>query len=174
MSTTRIRPRSTRALAAGVMAVAALGLTACGEDEDTAGTETGASVEDVQEGADEDAAGPYDGVYDSSFYDDVESYDGETVTLSADVNEVLTPTSFTIAGTDDTEVEELLVVSADASNDLAADLTVEVTGMVHDAFDLTTAEEDLGTDLDDALYEDWDGEPFVEATLVDTSVASDQ
>lgn len=169
-----------RTAVAGVFAVSALSLTACSED--TAGPETGTDVEDVQEedvveeDVEEDVAadGPYDGLYDTAFYDDINSYVGEEVTLSADVNEVISSSSFTIAGTDDTDVEALLVVSATEVTDLEPDLTVAVTGTVEQAFDLTTVEEDLGVDLDDDLYDAWDQEPYLVASSVDTSVASDQ
>lgn len=154
-----------------MFAVSALGLTACGGD-DTAGPETGTDVEDIQE--EDVAAGPYDGVYDSAFYEDIESYEGEEVTVSADVNEIISSTSFTIAGTEDTDVESLLVVSATEVSGLEPDLTVAVTGTVQKAFDLPTVEEDLGVDLDDPLYEAYDQEPYIEATMIDTSVPADQ
>lgn len=160
-----------RTAVAGVFAASALSLTACSED--TAGPETGTDVEDVQE-EDVAADGPYDGLYDTAFYDDINSYVGEEVTVSADVNEVISPSSITIAGTDDTDVEALLVVSATEGTGLEPDLTVAVTGTVEQAFDLTTVEEDLGVDLDDDLYDAWDQEPYLVASSVDTSVASDQ
>lgn len=156
---------------AGILAMSALGLTAC--NDDTAGPETGTDVEDIQE-EDEAALDPYDGPYDTTFYDDIDSYVGEEVTVSADINEVITPSSFVIAGTEDTDVEPLLVVSADEVSGLEKDLTVAVTGTVHEAFDLTTVEEDLETDLDDDLYDAWDTEPYIEATSIDTSVAAEE
>lgn len=154
---------------AGVLAVSGLGLTACGSD--TAATEAGADVQDVTQ---EEAAGPYDGVYDVDFHDDVDSWVGEEVTLSADVSEVLSPSSFTIAGTDDTTVEPLLVVSATEVSGLADDLAVSVTGTVEESFALTDVEDELGVDLEDGLYTDWEGEHYVVATSVDTSVPADQ
>lgn len=184
MLTTRTHPL-TRTAAGGVLALAALSLTACG---DTAGPETGTSVEDVQEGdAVEDAAaedevvedeaaatGPYDGLYDSGFYDDLDSYEGMEVTVSADVNEVLSPSSFVIAGTDDTSVDPLLVVGATEVTGLEPALTVAVTGTVSQAFDLVTVEEELGVDLDDARYEEYDQQPYITASSVDTSVVAEQ
>lgn len=163
---------------AGILPFAAVGLVGCNS---TSGTEEGADVEDVVEEeapaeeapAEDMAAGPYDGVYDQTFYDEMDSYVGEEVILSADVNEIISPTSFTIAGTDDTTVEALLVVSAEEMSEVTPGLTVEVTGIVQEAFDLPTVEEELGIDLDDAAFEDWDGEPYVEATAIDTSVDAD-
>jgi len=172
---TRRRPLAAAAVA-GVIAFSGVGLAACG---DTAGDETGTSVEDIQEGdapatSPTTAAGTYDGVYDNTFHDGVNDYLGQTVTVSADVNEVVDGNTFTIAGTDDTSVDPLLVTGAKSTSDLEPDLTVKVTGTVQEAFDLATVEDDLGVDLDDDLYDDWDGKPYIVASSVDTSVASDQ
>ncbi|WP_159616395.1 hypothetical protein [Arthrobacter zhaoguopingii] len=164
-----------RAAAMSMLPITALGLVGC---DSTAGTEEGADVEDI---VDEEADGteapggvePYNGVYDSTFFDDRESYVGEEVTLSADVNEVMSPMSFTIAGTDDTTVEALLVVHDMELPEVAPELTVSVTGVVREAFDLPTVEEEMGIDLDDEAFEDWDGEPYVEAKSVDTAVPAD-
>ena len=159
--------RRSLAVRTGVAAFAAastLGLTACGGD--TAGTEAGADVEDVTEEEPlED--GPYDGVYDTAFYEDINTWVGQEVVLSADVNEVITPTAFTIAGTDDTSVEPLLVVGATENNGLAAETTVEVTGTVQEAFVVTEVEEELGIDLDDALFEEYAEENYVVAENVE-------
>lgn len=163
-----------KAAALAIAPAAILSVAACG---DTAGSEQGADVEDVaeEEPAADDAAaeGAYDGPYDAGFYGEMDSYVGEEVTLSANVNEVISPTAFTIAGTDDTTVDELLVVHPENLPEVSPDLTVGVTGTVMEAFDLVTVEEDLGVDLDDAFYEDWDGEPYLNATSIDDSVASD-
>jgi hypothetical protein len=37
-----------------------------------------------------------------------------------------------------------------------------------------TAENELDVDLDDESFSDFDGEPYIKATKIDTSVASDQ
>lgn len=162
----RYRPLA-KIATAGVVAVSAFGLTACSDD--TAGPETGTDVADIQEDD-----GPYNGAYDSRFYDEFDSYEGEEVTVSADVNQVVSPSSFIIAGTDDTDVEPLLVISATEVAGLAPDLTVAVTGTVQRAFDLTAVEEELDVDLDDDAYGVYDQQPYIVATSVDTSVAADQ
>lgn len=99
--------------------------------------------------------------------------EGQTVTVSANVNEIITPEAFTIAGTEDTTVDPLLVLHKDAEPELKPELTVKVTGTVHVAFDLPAVEKDLDVDLDDALFEDWDGKPYLQASMIDTSVAAD-
>lgn len=197
-TTTGARRLGRGLVAAGGAALLTFGVSACG---DTAGSEEGASVEDVQEDVQDDEglvedeapaedevglAGEenevvgddvsyvYDGDYDSVFYDELDTYVGEEVTLSADVNEVLGDSAFTIAGTDDTSVDEFLVVGADGTEELEPGLTVQVTGIVEETFDVVGVEEELGVDLDDSLYNDWEGEGYLVATAVDTSVASDQ
>ncbi|MEJ5914630.1 hypothetical protein [Pseudokineococcus sp. 1T1Z-3] len=171
--TRALRPAARALVAAGGALTLGLGLGACS----TSGSEEGASVEDVQEDSadvDEPATDyAYDGVYDSAFSDDQDSYVGEEVTLSADVNEVLSDSAFTIAGTGDTTVGEFLVVDSASTSGLEPELTVQATGTVMEAFDVVTVEEDLGVDLDDDLYSDWEGQNYLMATSVDTSVAGD-
>ena len=110
MTTHKQMSRTRKLAMAGILPIAALSLAGCNS---TSGTEEGADVEDVVE--EEDAvdaeSGPYDGVYDTDFYEAYDSYVGEEVTLSADVNEIVSEKSFTIAGTDDTTVEALLVIA---------------------------------------------------------------
>ena len=163
----------TRWALAGVLSFTALGAVSCG----TEGPETGADVEDVQEAPEEtetnSSANPFDGPYNQEFFDDLDVREGETVTVSANVNEIFTPEAFTIAGTEDTTVDPLLVVHKDAEPELKPELTVKVTGTARTAFDLPAVEKDLGVDLDDTLFEDWDGKPYLQASMIDTSVAAD-
>lgn len=87
-----------------------------------------------------DGRGP-DGPYDQGFYDDIDDvHKGEEVTVSANVNEILTPEAFTVAGTDDTTVDALLVLHETTQPELRRELTVKVTGTVHTAFDLPAVE----------------------------------
>lgn len=159
-----------KAAIASILPFAAVGLVGCNS---TSGSEEGTDVEDVVEEENADSAYAYDGAYDTAFYEDYDSLIGEEVVLSADVNEVISNSSFTIAGTDDTSVEPLLVVSSEQMSEVTSGLTVEVTGTVKESFDLPTVEEELGIDLDDELYEDWDGENYIQASQVDTSVDAD-
>ncbi len=168
-----------KAAAISILPMAALGLSACSDD--TAGPEEGASVEDVvdeeapaeDEAAADGAVGPYDGVYDSTFYEDYDSYVGEVVTVSAEVNEIISPNAFTIAGTDDTTVEELLIVHNLDAAEIEQGLTVAVTGTVGEAFVLTEVEDEFGVDLDDGPYADYEEERYIDATEVDMSVDAD-
>ncbi|NJC21613.1 hypothetical protein BJ994_000689 [Arthrobacter pigmenti] len=166
---TRKHMSRTRTLAlAGIIPLATLSLVGCNS---TSGTEEGADVEDVVD-EDEEVA-PYNGALDSEFYDAYSSYIGEEVTVSADVNEIVSDTSFTIAGTDDTTVEALLVVTEGEMTEVEPGLTVSVTGTVMESFDLPTVEEETGLDLEDDAYADYDGENYIVASEVDTSVDAD-
>lgn len=140
-------------LAAAVTLGAAL-VSGCGGDDDTAGSERSADVEDVQEDA---------------FWGDVNQWTDEKVTVSANVNEVINQNSFTIAGTPESDVDELLVVSANDSQ-VQEGQTVQVTGTVRDRFDVVEVEDDLGLDWNDTLYEDWNDEHYIVASSVDTTV----
>ena len=167
----------TKLAVVGIFPLAALSLTGC----DTSGPEEGADVEDIVEenesvddGVVEDDAieddvvgGPfvYDGIYDQTFYDDYENYVGEEVTVSADVNEIVSPESFTISGTASTTVDALLIVGATA--DVEEGEAVQVTGIVRQAFDLPTVEEDMGLDLEDELFGDFEAQNYIEASSVE-------
>ncbi|MGY1709011.1 hypothetical protein ACI8AC_05820 [Geodermatophilus sp. SYSU D00758] len=150
---------------AGMLALAPFTLAACGEE--TTGAEQGASVQDIQE--EDTGTLAYEGAYDSAFYGDIDSYVGEQVTVSAEVNEVLDQQAMTIAGTDG-EVEPLLVVGAGDTSAYQNGEAVQVTGTVEQNFVLTDVEDELGVDLTDDLYADFEGEPYVMASSVDSSV----
>ena len=104
------------------------------------------------------------GPYDQAFNDGADIYVGEVVTVSANVNEVVTPMSFTIAGTDETTVDPLLIVHDGTMTELSEGTDVEVTGTYQEAFDLPTVEENMDLDLDDDGFADHDKEPYIEAT----------
>ncbi|MCZ2822859.1 MULTISPECIES: hypothetical protein [unclassified Modestobacter] len=173
----------TKLLLAGSLVVAPFTLAACGDD--TAGPEEDVSVGDIQEDeavdADADAgldAGAeaglgYDGLYDSAFYAGSSDYVGQEVTVSATVDEVFGPNSFSIAGTEDTSVEPLLVVGADSANALEGGEVVQVTGTVQSGFTETGVEDELGIDLTDDAFADFEDQQYIVADSVDTSVPTE-
>lgn len=128
-----------RRAAAATLAVSAFGLAGCSDD--TAETVTDAAVEDIQE--------------------NVGLYAGLEVTVAAEVGDILSPTAFTITGTEDPENQELLVVSATEWSDLEPSMPVQVRGEVQTAFVLVALEEELGQDLNDDLYAAWEGLPYI-------------
>ncbi len=170
----------TRIGVGSALSLAALSLVGC----NTTGPETGTDVEDIEEnpddletptpgGGDDESDLAYDGVYDQSFYDDIDSLDGQTVTVSANVNEIISENGFTIAGTDETTVDELLVVHDGSYPELAPGLTVSVTGTVHSVFGIEEVQSDTGVELDQEAYADWESSPYIEATSVDLSVPAE-
>ncbi|MCZ2807076.1 hypothetical protein O2W18_18365 [Modestobacter sp. VKM Ac-2983] len=179
----------TKLFLAGSLVVAPFTLAACGDD--TAGPEEGVSAGDIQEdeGVDADAgleadadtgldAGAeaglgYDGLYDSAFYEERNQYVGQEVTVSATVNEVFGPNSFSIAGTEETSVEPLLIVGADSANALEEGQVVQVTGTVQSGFTETGVEDELGIDLADDAFADFEDQQYIVADSVDTSVPTE-
>lgn len=165
MLTTRNRGRAGRAALVGIAATSALLLTACG---DTAGSEAGADVADIQQEPDVDA-----GVFDTPDFADPMSFVGQTVTVSAEVNDVISTQAFTIAGTLQTSADELLILAADPGVAITEESAVEVTGTVMERFDVLGAEEFVAGDLDDGLFADWNGEPYIQADTVELIPATD-
>ncbi|MQA34738.1 hypothetical protein [Modestobacter roseus] len=166
---------------AGTLALSPLALTACGDD--TAGPEEGVSVGDIQEEDEADAGADtgadvtdvppafgYTGTYDDGFGADPNQYVGQTVTVSATVNELIGPNAFTIAGTANTSVPALLVIGEDSASGLESGQVVQVSGTVEDPFNEATAEGDLGIELTDDAFLDFQGDVYLVADSVDTSV----
>lgn len=159
--------RTARMLAAGMAAVAGIGLAGCGSE----GPESGTDVEDVTDGevvessaaATEDAGAmalAYEGDYNQDFYDDVTTYTGQQVTLSAEVSETISPDAFAIAGA----VDPLLIVESQEIPPLDDGQVVQVTGTVQEGFDVVGVEEELGVDLEDEAFADFEGDPYIMAT----------
>lgn len=162
-----------RAALLASLALSTLSMTACGTQEPGTTPQAQESRPSLGTAPAPGGAPPYDGAYDRTFSDNFAQYDGEQVTLSAEVKEIISPVAFTIAGTKDTPVDELLIVHAAEEPELLEGLTVSVTGTVHTSFDVEDAKSDLGVDLNEALYRGWNGEPYIEASTVDTSVIAD-
>ena len=177
----RTRDRhTTRIVAAGLATAAGLALAGCGAEEEP---EAGTDVEDVVEGEvvettapGEDAeavaepGAPYIGPYNREFYDEAETtYAGQEVTLTGEVEEVFStdsPTAITISDPNDLELGDLLVISETAMADLEQDQVVEVVGTVQADFQLTQVETELALDLEDEWFQDFEGDPYIEATEI--------
>jgi filamentous hemagglutinin family protein len=160
---------------AGAIVAAGIGtgvLAGCGG---TAGPETGASVDEIQQEAEPGAdvgVGEDAGVgVDDAAADDVNSYIGQRVTVSAEVNDVLSPSAFTIAGTAGSGgAEELLVIANDPGVVVDEESAAAVTGTVRQAFDLAAAESEFGYDYDDAAFTEYEGEPYIVAESIDPTI----
>ncbi|WP_219414524.1 hypothetical protein [Pseudonocardia nigra] len=129
---------ATLARAGGAFAVAAALLTGCSDD--TAGHETGVSVANVHE--------------------DTESFDGEEVTVSAEVRRILSERAFVIGGV---EGAEPLLVLHDGGIELAGESPVRVTGIVHRALDLDAVLGVADEPLARSIHETYGSEPYLEA-----------
>ena len=169
--------RSTRVLATSLFAVAGLGLAGCG----TEGPEEGTTVEEVTDGEIVETTAPaegeataeepvteepvegelaYDGPYDQAFYDEATTYVGQQVTLTGEVNETITPDTFSIGG----DVDPLLVIETQENiTPLDPGQQVQVTGTVEQAFDIVAVEEEFGLDLEDELFVAYESEPYLVA-----------
>lgn len=111
--------------------------------------------------------GPFSGVYDADFRGDIPSYLGDRVTLSAEVGEILTDEAFTIV---DGDTAPLLVITRSEVPGLETGQTVGVDGSVEEGFNLPAFEHAFGVDLDDEVFLDWEGEYYINATDINTSL----
>jgi hypothetical protein len=144
--------------AALVLAVA--GISACSDD--TTGPEAGVTVEDIAGTAEENEIGLEEGDI-----QEFEQYLGETVTVSADLNQVIDDRAFTI-GRRAAETQELLVLTP-VDRELLPGTTVRVTGEVGTfVFDeLSQEEASWMLEVGEAQWTAFDGEPYVAATAVE-------
>jgi len=96
---------------------------------------------------------------------------GRAVTIDGVVAETVEPSAFALAdepareGELDPAEEGVLVVSADPALNLIEDRPVQVIGVFQE-FDLEIFEEELGVELDDEAFADWDGRPAILAAEV--------
>ncbi len=149
-----------------LMLGAAVLLASCGGEE---GAERPA--EDVE------SEGPAAGVTLTDIVESPDDFFGKSVTVSGEVNELVGPQAFTIGGEDFLGTDELLIVGAQQlpniiegvpegePAEIGEDDIVQVTGTVRE-FVITDIEEEIGADLDDALFEEFEGQPVVVAEQV--------
>jgi hypothetical protein len=170
---------TTRKAAVSVLAIAGLALTGCGgTEEDEAGTEvediTGGEVAETppaEQTPPAEAEGtqtrmPFYGAYDRQFVDDQAVHEGQEVTLTAEIVEVVSSHALEIGDPNDLTLDPLLVVHDLGATGLEPDQAVEVVGTVMASFELATVEEEFGQSLEDELYTDYEGDPYVLATEV--------
>lgn len=158
---TRPRRPFRRRVPAAVLAalLPGIALAGCGEDDDPT-----AGAVDVDVRPPEDLADPYTGAYDAAFREDLEAYAGLEVSLVGEVERIVSPVAFTLTGED---VEPILVVSEREMPDLRPGQVVAVGAEPADEFDLAALERELGTDLPDGPYEEWEGDAFLDAATVE-------
>ena len=180
-----MRERKARALAIGredgrfrtwspgallLMLASALFLASCGAEEPAAENpaETAPAANEEPE-----SAGQAIGVSVADIVDNPEEFYGRNLTVSGLVSEVVGPNAVTIGGQDGIFEEELLIVGAQPLPELAEGEAVEIA--VHDLvqatgtlqeFEVPEFEEALGTELDDNLFGEYEGEPALQASSV--------
>ncbi|SDN76203.1 hypothetical protein [Geodermatophilus sp. DSM 45219] len=162
----RSRPLAGPTLAA-VLVLAGAGLSGCAEDDEGAlAPDLETEVPDLRGEGDLDD--PYIGVLDADFYEDLPAYDGQEVTLLAEVAQVLSPRAFTVTAPDDAEVGEVLVVATpdagDAEPEAGSQVFVAATPV--DSFEAGVVAEELGLEVDVAELAEWDEQTFLVAEVL--------
>ncbi|WP_346618678.1 hypothetical protein [Blastococcus montanus] len=158
MTTSRrsIRALATVALSAGLAGTV---LAGCGEDDTDPTVPADADVRPPG-----DLEDPYDGPYTEEFRDDLEGYNGLEVSVTGEVGRIVSPVAFTLVGEGD--VEPILVVMDREPGDLRPGQAVAVAAEPWEEFEVTEVEESLGADLPDDAYAEWEGEPYLDASIV--------
>ena len=138
----------------------------CGDDAEGPAEEPEVATEEVTENVGDDAAaGEAEPMDVGEILADPSAFAGEDVTFEGQVDEALTDGLFTVSATD-ASTDPLLVATTDgASVGEGADVTVQ--GTLAESFSVEDAEEFLGSELDDAQFERFTDEPFVEAETVE-------
>lgn len=164
-----LRHRSNRpALAIGALLLA-LPLSACSQDDGVVDTDD--AVEDTDDKASEPEAGlDVESLSFEEVSDDLSSRAGEEITVTAEVEDVVTDQVFTINSLDGNDLEPIVVTNVDGDQVVDAGTPVRVTGLVAETFILTDVEETVGVQLDDELLADFENRPYLEATHVDTDI----
>lgn len=175
MSRKATKPLVLRA-AVGIFAASTLLLSACSdvpEDEAAIGVEEEIAEEEpvedeLVEGPIVD--GPYVGPVSENFVQDMVSREGQEVSVTASIAEVVSPQVFTIGATGQPAVEPVLVLSPTGVDGLEPLGDAEVSGVVYTSFDpdqLPEAASDI--QLDPAEADEMRGKAFIVADEVTVS-----
>jgi hypothetical protein len=155
----RAHRRTGRLVVAGLSAVTALSLSACGEGLNE--TQDPEPVPDVR--GEDDLTDPFTGAYDEEFAEDMSVYTGQEVTLTAQVDEVFSTEVFSITAPDGGDVEPALVVAEDVPDSLEAGTPVVVAATPVEDFDPAA----VPGDVDPGDVGEWEGEEYLEAQVVE-------
>ena len=141
------------------IAIAVLPIAACSDDQ--AVGDAGVPVEGAEQpGVGEAGEG-------GAAQESLEDRLGQYVQLTGEVAEVISPNAFTLGG-DEIGENPVLVVGAEVPTDLTEGERVQVSGTVKQ-FQVRGYEADLDLDLVDQEFEDFDGDPAIQADLVTNS-----
>ncbi|SEK90659.1 hypothetical protein SAMN04515665_10694 [Blastococcus sp. DSM 46786] len=187
MASSRTHTSGGRAAVVALAAATGLMLTGCGEDEPAAEGSAENVLGDVAEDeapeeepeipfdeipGDELVEPAFDGLYDDEFLADIDSYLERPVVLSGEVADLLTDGVFAMTAADDPGIAPILVVTSDAVPEIADGVPVTVTGTLEDALEMGAVEQMPDFELDDPLFEQYAGAPFVFAETVEVSPAA--
>lgn len=156
--------------AVSMVPFAVAGLSACSSEPEAADIQEIVGEEEPNvpgQVANAEDVGPFSGVYDADFREDIPSYLGNQVTLSAEVGEILSDRAFTIV---DDDAAPLLVITGSELPELETGQTLGVDGAVEEGFDLPAFERALGVDLDDEVFLNWEGEYYIDDADINTSL----
>ncbi len=103
------------------------------------------------------------GVDVANVLEDPAAYDGKRVAVDSRVVDLISGDAFTIVAGDIPGREPLLVVH-DGSYQPESGTQVRTAGVVNEALDVETVAGRLNDDVADALENDWDKEPYLDAT----------
>jgi hypothetical protein len=147
--------------AAGVVAMTILLLAACGGDEtirDPGELNPPAAVTEQPNLGEQGQGG--------AAQEDLDGKLGQQVQVTDEVATIISPNAFTIGG-DEIGENPILVVGANLPPGLVEGQQVRVSGTVKE-FQVRGYEEDFDLDLVDQEFEDFDGDPAIQADSVST------
>jgi len=155
-------------VSAGVLMALMVGGVACDDAEDEAVLE---AVADIDTGADP-AAGDADvGDNDTeSFFDDAAGLEGEEITVTVEVVEVIGPNVFRF-GQREASAQEYIAIHNATDTNLEIGDEVELSGMVVE-LDREKAEQEFGVTLDEVTFEPYEGEYGIHADSVEMASVS--
>lgn len=166
---TRIRTLRTAATLTSVVLVA-LPLGACSEDGGPVDTD------DAVETTDDDPTEPKAGLDPATLSfedisDDLDERIGEEVMVEAQVEDVVTPGVFTINAREGNDLEPIVVVGVNGTEDIEVDTPVVFTGMVERSLRPDQVDRLLDVQLEDEVLTDYRGRPYIRAVMVHEGAA---
>lgn len=167
----RTRNRTFRTATTVTAAVlVALPLGACSED-------TGAvDTDDAVETTDDDPVEPQAGLDPATLSfedisDDLDERVGEEVMVEAEVEDVITPGVFTINDQTGNDLESIVVVGVNGTEDIEADMPIVLTGIVERSLQPSKVDRLLDVQLEDEMLTDYEEQPYIRALMVHEGAA---
>lgn len=148
------------------------GLAACGDDDaaTTAAPDVTAAPTEDQAGAEEafEDVGVDDVEYGVQIeeLDEITRLDRQQITLRGEVGELFDPSAMTIVGGESAVAEPLLVLGVPEESDVTVGEPARVQGTVHASLDRSLVQEELGIELDEQTFGQFEGQPYITATQV--------